>query len=151
MRATTPLTLLLLELDGLERLRAVHGEDAAAALLREVGACIRRRCRFTDEPARYGDDRIGVVLSDTTLAGAELLADDLRAGIAHLRTAFAGVELGITASIGLASLGGELDSREAIVAAAESALREAARGDGDRTVAFTRALGEHDRRAGRSR
>jgi diguanylate cyclase (GGDEF)-like protein len=148
MRAAAPLSLLLLELDGLQELRELHGDEAADALLRDVGARVRERCRITDEPARYGEDRIGVVLSGTTVDGGWLLAEDIRAGIARLRTEYDGVELGVTASIGLAGLGGDLDSREAIVSAAESAVREAARNGGDRTVGFVPAHGHNVRREG---
>jgi diguanylate cyclase (GGDEF)-like protein len=146
LRSATPLSLLLLELDGLSDLRAIHGDDCTAAVLRDVGARVRERCRITDEPARYGADRIGVVLSGITLDGAWLLADDIRAGIARLRTWCDGADVSLTASVGLAELGGDIVTREAIVSAAEAAMREAARTGGDRTLGYHPALGAADRR-----
>jgi diguanylate cyclase (GGDEF)-like protein len=146
VRSATPLSLLLIELDGLVGLEELHGNDCVDAILRDVGALVCERCRITDEPARYSADRIGVVLAGTTIDGAWLLADDIRAGIAGLRSRRDGSDLGLTASVGLAELGGDLTTREEIVSAAEAATHEASRSGGDRTVGFVPTHGAADRR-----
>jgi PleD family two-component response regulator len=89
-----------------------------------------------------------VLLTGTTLDGAWLLADDIRAGIARLPSRCDDAEVTLSASVGLAELGGDLDTREAIVSAAEAAMHEAARSGGDRTVGFMPAHGAAERRGG---
>ena len=57
-----PATVVLIELDGLERLVATLGQAAADKVLPAVGDTLRRHARGADHVARLGPGRFGVLL-----------------------------------------------------------------------------------------
>jgi diguanylate cyclase (GGDEF)-like protein len=58
-------TIVMIELDGLERLTSRLGEGAGERLLPAVGDTIRRLAREADHVARLGDGRFAVLLPET--------------------------------------------------------------------------------------
>jgi diguanylate cyclase (GGDEF)-like protein len=134
-RNGAPLALVVLDVDGLDAIAVRHGLELGDAVLREVGAVVSARCRITDEPARYRPDRIGILLPGTALDAAVLMGEEIRLGIAAQEVAGDGTTVGVTASVGVAALQPALETGEALLWAAESAVGEARRGGGDRTVA----------------
>jgi len=60
-----PVTVVLIELDGLERLVATLGQDAADKVLPAVADTLRRQAREADHIARLGAGRFGVLLPET--------------------------------------------------------------------------------------
>jgi PleD family two-component response regulator len=94
------------------------------------------RCRITDEPARYRAGRIGIVLPGSGAEAAQVIADDMRVAIAGLELPWHGTVVRPTASAGVAALGRQLATREALIWGAEAALDEARAGGGDRAVVF---------------
>jgi diguanylate cyclase (GGDEF)-like protein len=60
-----PATIVLIEIDGLERLIDRLGADAADRLIPPVAATLRRYARETDRIARLGDRSFGVLLPET--------------------------------------------------------------------------------------
>jgi diguanylate cyclase (GGDEF)-like protein len=60
-----PATIVLIEIDGLERLIDRLGTDAAERLIPPVAATLRRYAREVDRIARLGDRAFGVLLPET--------------------------------------------------------------------------------------
>ena len=60
-----PVTIVLIELDGLERLVATLGQDAADRILPALADTLRRQAREADHIARLGSGRFGVLLPET--------------------------------------------------------------------------------------
>jgi diguanylate cyclase (GGDEF)-like protein len=60
-----PATIVLIEIDGLDRLIDRLGADAADRLIPPVAATLRRYARETDRIARIGDRAFGVLLPET--------------------------------------------------------------------------------------
>jgi diguanylate cyclase (GGDEF)-like protein len=60
-----PATIVLIEIDGLDRLIDRLGADAADRLIPPVAATLRRYARETDRIARLGDRSFGVLLPET--------------------------------------------------------------------------------------
>ncbi|MEM5434610.1 sensor domain-containing diguanylate cyclase [Paraburkholderia diazotrophica] len=100
------------------------GDDTLAAVARCIGENIRRPA---DTAARYGGEEFVVVLPDTAIAGATIIAEKIRAAICNLCIEHAGSEYGrVTASIGLASWRPELDQDvAALIRSADEALYKA--------------------------
>lgn len=65
VRYGRPATVVLAELDGLERLVDRFGQDAADRLVLAVAAAIRRDTRSADRVARLGPGEFGVLLPET--------------------------------------------------------------------------------------
>jgi diguanylate cyclase (GGDEF)-like protein len=74
MRTHAPVSLLLMDVDGFRQLNSDHGQEAGDAVLREIGARLRRLMRGYDFAARYGADEFLVLLPECCLADAARLA-----------------------------------------------------------------------------
>jgi diguanylate cyclase (GGDEF)-like protein len=123
-------SLLFCDLDGLKRLNDSLGHEVGDRILQEVADVLRVRLRKSDLAARIGGDEFAVLLPDTDLAGAAVLAEDLRGAVGALGPP--GVPRGIrlSISVGVASSGATSSLSPAqLLAAADHALY-AAKEDG---------------------
>jgi GGDEF domain-containing protein len=71
----TPLSLLILELAGLPRIRQCHGVAAAAALVRALAGLLEAELGVPGALARYAEDRLCIILPGTDLAAAHARAE----------------------------------------------------------------------------
>ena len=76
-RYDSPLSLVVLDVDGLRAVNESRGYDAGDRLLLTLGELLLTRLRVTDIAARIGDDDFGVILPRTPVVGAEALAERL--------------------------------------------------------------------------
>lgn len=100
-RTRRPAVLMLVDVDGFKAVNERHGHLAGDAVLRSVSSVLRACTREIDTPARYGGDKFGVLLAETSQAGALRVAERVRTVFLAERTAEAAAE-GCTVSIGLA-------------------------------------------------
>jgi diguanylate cyclase (GGDEF)-like protein len=128
-RFGTDVGLMLLDIDNFKRVNDTYGHQQGDLVLIEVGRVLRTLSRDIDEPARYGGEEMAVILPQTDVAGAELLAE-------RMRVAVAGIEidrldgqgrLNVTASFGVASLPSNARDKDALIAEADAALYRAKR------------------------
>jgi diguanylate cyclase (GGDEF)-like protein len=121
-----PFGLVLLDIDDFKQVNDLYGHLTGDAVLRAIGRRMRQTCRAEDEPARYGGEELAVLVPDATAEGLEALAERLRAAVADIALAGPGGEpFGVTASLGVAMLGPEVASADALLGAADTALYEA--------------------------
>jgi diguanylate cyclase (GGDEF)-like protein len=73
-RHATPLSLLVLDVDDLNQVNTDQGYDAGDRLLLSVAEMLLTRLRVSDIAARIGDDDFAVILPQTPLEGARVLA-----------------------------------------------------------------------------
>jgi diguanylate cyclase (GGDEF)-like protein len=91
-RYGTPLSLLVLDVDSLRTINAEQGFDAGDRMLLSIAEMLLTRLRVSDIAARVGDDDFAVILPQTPLDGARMLAKrivetlgaHMRAGVATL-------------------------------------------------------------------
>lgn len=123
------LSLLLIDLDDFKRINDEHGHLQGDAVLRAIGRVLKAESRGVDVPARYGGEEFAVALPETGLVGAAEVAERIRIGIEAqpIPMVDGGGELGITASLGLATLPINASSIQELIAAADDALYEAKR------------------------
>ncbi len=109
-RFKTPLSALMVDLDGMKAVNDHHGHAAGDEVLRRVGKRITSVLRQFDGAARVGGDEFFVLLPATDLRGAEQVAhrvlDAIRLVAAELRP----LELRVTASIGVAEWSASSDA-----------------------------------------
>jgi diguanylate cyclase (GGDEF)-like protein len=60
-----PMTVIVLEVEGMQELLQVWGADVARSALRETAQCVRRMARSSDQCTRIGATRFGIVLTET--------------------------------------------------------------------------------------
>jgi diguanylate cyclase len=102
-----PLSVLMIDIDHFKQFNDSYGHHIGDEVLRLVGNFLLGSVKGKDFPARYGGEEFAVLLPNTDLDRARLLAENIRAGIALkvLRKQSTGEQIGrITISIGVAEL-----------------------------------------------
>jgi diguanylate cyclase (GGDEF)-like protein len=134
-RYQEPVSVMLLDLDGLKRVNDHYGHEAGDAALRSVATAIRGGLREIDLGARLGGDEFGVLAPRTNEQSGLVLAERLRSLAAKGVKGTPGP--GTTVSIGIASLvpsRGERPSLMTLMAAADQALYLAKHQGGNRVA-----------------
>jgi diguanylate cyclase (GGDEF)-like protein len=126
--------LAMLDIDDFKRVNDTYGHQQGDLVLLEVARCLRALSRDIDEPARYGGEELAVILPQTDLTGAELLAERMRSAIEslHIKRLDGHGVLSVTASFGVASLPQSAGDKASLIAAADAALYRAKRGGKNR-------------------
>lgn len=133
VRYEQPLSLLLVDLDGLKQINDQHGHEAGDAALGRVAASIRNGLREADVGARIGGDEFTILAPNTDQHAAIVFGERLRALVAETP----GPRAGRTISVGIASFQPAphaLATERSLMRAADAALYRAKRAGGDRVV-----------------
>jgi diguanylate cyclase len=77
-RGATPLTLMLVQIDGLGRIVADHGQPGSEVVLRVTAQLVNAVMRDMDHVARLGDDTFAMLMPGAQLAHAVAIAERLR-------------------------------------------------------------------------
>jgi diguanylate cyclase (GGDEF)-like protein len=123
-RSGRPLSLLFLDLDGFKLVNDRHGHLCGSRALVEAASVIRSCARETDTPARFGGDEFALVLPETGSEGAVAVAERVRERIAaySFLKASDGLDIRLTASVGVATLPDVAASAEELIKAADTAM-----------------------------
>ncbi len=117
-RSGQPLTLVLLDLDGLKQVNDGFGHQTGDERLRALAEAIREASRDSDRAYRIGGDEFALIVSDARAWDALRMAQRVQAA---LWQSTSGVQ---TVSVGLAEAGPGID-RDELVRKADVALLEA--------------------------
>ena len=131
-----PIAVLLVDIDYFKAVNDSHGHDAGDDVLREFALRIRKSIRNIDLVCRYGGEEFVIVMPETDMAVATMVAERLRRRIASepFTIQQGARNLEVTISIGIAALGGSNDNAAAILKRADTALYRAKRDGRNRVV-----------------
>jgi len=132
-----PVSLVLLDVDGLGRVNEMYGQLQGDDVLWAVARVLQHGLRGGDIVGRYGGDEFGVLLPGAPTDIAREVARRLQAAVARLRSSVRvdpETTMAVTVSAGVASAPMHAESAEALIAAADRALF-AARRAGANTLA----------------
>jgi len=115
-----PLSLLVLDLDGLKTVVDRYGHLVGSRAIADVGRVIAARLRPGDVAARFGGDEFVVILPATDTGAARAITEELREAIASCPVP-GDPEAKITASVGVATFPDHAGNGEELFRAADEA------------------------------
>ena len=123
-RYQSPLSLLMIDIDNFKNYNDTNGHPAGDALLEKVAKLFLRTVRKTDYVTRYGGEEFAIILPETLLLNAKLVAEKLRRTIEkeHFDNQEAQPGKNLTISLGVAEQKKELNSSEDFIISADEAL-----------------------------
>ena len=130
------LSLLMIDIDHFKKFNDSFGHPLGDKVLQLVARILKTSIKGRDTVARYGGEEFVVILPSTRMAGAAVLADQIREAVAsrHIIQKRTGEDFGtITLSIGVANLRTG-DSGESFIKRADDALYTAKRNGRNRVV-----------------
>jgi len=128
-RHGVPLSVVLLDVDGIGEVNARHGDAAGDAVLRAVADRIGRELREEDAAGRWSGDDVLVVAPDTAADGVGPLVGRLAGAVGVAPVDIDGERIGVSVSAGAATWG-DGDDAEALVRRAQQALAAGRRAGG---------------------
>lgn len=120
-RVKDPLCVLLLDADHFKRVNDRYGHHVGDIVLRRIAEVCTRQIRTVDAIGRLGGEEFGLLLPNTALEGARIMAERIRRAIAAERIVVDGETIRVTASIG----GTQVDPCESTIKAAMQRADEA--------------------------
>jgi diguanylate cyclase (GGDEF)-like protein len=140
-RATTPLSLLLIDFDRFKSVNDELGHQHGDLVLQMGTRIVRAAARAQDLVARYGGDELAVMVADTNGTGAQRLAYRIVDAV-HAAAVSTTPGQHLTFSVGVASFPEDAFTASELIAAADQALYLAKREGKDRACTFPQLVTE---------
>jgi diguanylate cyclase (GGDEF)-like protein len=131
-RTTREACVLMLDLDHFKRINDQYGHAAGDSLLRHFANLLRHELRATDTAGRMGGEEFAVILPGSGLQAAQGFAERICDKLAEHPMAVGRHEVGMTVSIGIASITDDDLSADAVLSRADRALYQAKDGGRNR-------------------
>ena len=117
------LSVLFLDIDFFKMVNDLFGHLVGSQVLREVGYLIGRSVRDVDAVIRYGGDEYTIVLAETGLAGAAIVAERIRKTVeAHTFATEEGLAIKLTVSLGYACSPDDARTKSELLEMADRAM-----------------------------
>ena len=131
-----PLAVLVIDIDYFKSVNDTYGHDAGDDVLHDFAVRIKRSIRGIDLACRYGGEEFVLVMPETDMAVAAMVAERLRRRIATEPFAIqqGARTIPVTISIGIAALRGKDDTAASLLKRADQALYRAKRDGRNRVV-----------------
>jgi len=118
-------SLLMIDVDHFKKYNDTYGHQAGDVALARVGTVLKESIRDVDRAGRYGGEEFAVVLPETPLAAALVVAERIRARMEGEKLPVKSGEASVTLSIGVAERPTHAATAAEIVAVADAALYDA--------------------------
>lgn len=132
-----PLSILMCDIDHFKSVNDTHGHDIGDAVIVDCAKRIKKSIRNIDLACRFGGEEFIILMPDTDLALAQIVAERIRNDMAaHPVVCNNGaLQVPITISVGVSSLDEKYDTPEKLMKRADVALYNAKRDGRNRVVA----------------
>ena len=134
-RHTRELSFIMFDIDHFKKINDFHGHLAGDHVLKELARIVQARIRRDEVFARYGGEEFAIILPETALEGARLLAEGLREKVESSKFTFQNEEISVTISIGVAQLEDGEKTGTDLIKDADVKLYEAKRGGRNKVCA----------------
>jgi len=127
-RYVRPMAVIILDLDHFKEINDRYGHTTGDRVLALVAGALGAHLRKTDIAARYGGDEFAVILPETDLSSAAVIAERIAEGISSVRLDIGGeIVISFTASIGYASCAHDAPGRGEILNIADRLMYDSKR------------------------
>ena len=133
-RYKTPYSLLMLDVDNFKQVNDTFGHAAGDQVLQNIARLLAASIRQVDMAARMGGEEFSVLLPDTRISDAAILAERIRAAVEQGMCEVAGRSIGVTVSIGVSTYSIFASDLEAVLKRADACLYRAKEGGRNRVV-----------------
>lgn len=115
-------TLLMCDIDHFKRINDTFGHAAGDVVIQAIADAVRKNLRSTDIAGRYGGEEYAILLVDTDLEQAKVLAERLRQSVEALQINYNDQLLKVTLSLGLAGYQAYMTEHRQWIEAADKGL-----------------------------
>ncbi|HMW88716.1 MAG TPA: GGDEF domain-containing protein [Candidatus Obscuribacter sp.] len=129
-----PASLVMISIDGYDELSRQYGQLTCDALLKIASHAIRSALREVDVACKYSESNYGIILPQTSAAGASLVGERIRQRVGNQAIVHNWHNFSVTASVGVASFPEHASDYDVLIACAIEALDTALVRGGDRVV-----------------
>ena len=102
-RMGEPFVLVSLDVDHFKWVNDTYGHATGDDVLRSIGTTLKASTREVDQAFRAGGEEFAIILPGADLAGARVACERIRSAIMAMRVSSDGIDVRVTASMGLAS------------------------------------------------
>lgn len=127
IRHKRQLSIVLCDIDHFKNINDQNGHQAGDECLQALANLFKKRIsRSGDLVARYGGEEFIVLLGDTSMSQAKIIAEDLRQSLQDIHFEYQGKHIPVTASFGISSLTStDIQTADQLVTQADIALYRA--------------------------
>jgi diguanylate cyclase (GGDEF)-like protein len=128
LRFVHEISLIILDVDDFKRINDRLGHLQGDLVLETIADIVKDATRDIDVAARYGGDELALILVETDNEGATILAERLRERVRDTEVPLRdGGTMGVTISVGVATIPDSAEDLESLVDGADRALLRAKR------------------------
>jgi diguanylate cyclase (GGDEF)-like protein len=122
-----PMSFLMIDIDDFKAYNDKNGHQAGDVALQITAHCLKGALRAVDIASRYGGEEFCILLPQTGMAEAAVIADRIRHRVSTTEFPHGSAQpLGhVTISVGVSTITKNIDTSENIIAAADRALYQA--------------------------
>lgn len=126
-KSASQLSVIMCDIDHFKAVNDTFGHQAGDAVIKECAARIQKNIRNVDMACRFGGEEFVIVMPDTTIELANLIAERIREEIAAhpIVTDGGKKQISVTLSMGVSNRMGEDDSPHDLIKRADEALYSA--------------------------
>jgi diguanylate cyclase (GGDEF)-like protein len=136
-RSEAPLSLIMIDLDGLKTINDRFGHHEGDGFLKEVAGIVKVNTRASDVAARWGGDEFMLLAPGTDSRSAGKIAERIRTQVERYKVKLEGEEVGITVSDGIVSYPAHASVVEELLKKADEAMYNAKRGGKNQSSVFS--------------
>ena len=125
LRYKKKVSLLFIDVDGFKRINDTFGHLVGSQALSEMGQIFRGVVRETDVIGRYGGDEFVIVLPETPLNGAMVIAERIRKKVEECEFIAQNLSIRLTVSLGVANCPKHTLTAEGLIKKADAAMYRA--------------------------
>lgn len=125
LRYKKKVSILFIDVDGFKQVNDTFGHLVGSLALAEMGQVLRKILRETDVVGRYGGDEFVVVLPETPLNGALVIAERIRKKIEDYEFVAQDLSIRLTVSLGIANCPKHTLTAEGLIKKADAAMYRA--------------------------